>query len=75
MHAPCAYGPEAEFLTPHLKLGQNGIVSFPIRLAVFQARGGARMKLHRVRTANRRISNIEPQIVEGWNRFAQSFLK
>ncbi|CAB1073327.1 hypothetical protein D1AOALGA4SA_1822 [Olavius algarvensis Delta 1 endosymbiont] len=25
--------------------------------------------------ANRRISNIEPQNVEGWNRFAQSFLK
>jgi hypothetical protein len=41
------------------------------------------MKLHIVRTANRslrraqpcRISNIEPQNVEGWNRFAQSFLK
>jgi hypothetical protein len=27
-----------------MKLGQNGIVSFPIRLAVFQARGGACMK-------------------------------
>jgi hypothetical protein len=27
-----------------MKLRQNGIVSFPIRLAVFQARGGARMK-------------------------------
>jgi hypothetical protein len=25
--------------------------------------------------ANRRISNIEPQNVEGWNRCAQSFLK
>ncbi|CAB1084821.1 hypothetical protein D1AOALGA4SA_12329 [Olavius algarvensis Delta 1 endosymbiont] len=25
--------------------------------------------------ANRRITNIEPQNVEGWNRFAQSFLK
>jgi hypothetical protein len=25
--------------------------------------------------ANRRISNIEPQNVEVWNRFAQSFLK
>jgi hypothetical protein len=33
------------------------------------------MKLHIVRTANRRISNIEPQNVEGWNRFAQSFFK
>jgi len=33
------------------------------------------MKLHIVGTANRRISNIEPQNVEGWNRFAQSFLK
>jgi hypothetical protein len=29
----------------YMKLRQNGIVSFPIRLAVFQARGGARMKL------------------------------
>jgi len=26
-------------------------------------------------TANRRISNIEPQNVEGWFRFAQSFFK
>ncbi|CAB1081379.1 hypothetical protein D1AOALGA4SA_9032 [Olavius algarvensis Delta 1 endosymbiont] len=25
--------------------------------------------------ANRRISNIESQNVEGWNRFAQSFYK
>ena len=25
--------------------------------------------------ANRRISNIEPQNVEVWNRFAQSFIK
>jgi hypothetical protein len=33
------------------------------------------MKLHIVGTANRRISNIEPQNAEGWNRFAQSFLK
>ncbi len=33
------------------------------------------MKLHMVGTANRRISNIEPQNIEGWNRFAQSFLK
>jgi len=32
-------------------------------------------KLHIVVTANRRISNIGPQNVEGWNRFAQSFLK
>ena len=31
------------------------------------------MKLHIVRTANRRISNIEPQNVEGWNRCALSF--
>ena len=28
-----------------MKLPQNGTVSFPIRLAAFQARGGARMKL------------------------------
>jgi hypothetical protein len=33
------------------------------------------MRLHIVGTANRRISNIEPQNVEGWNRFAQSFFK
>ncbi len=26
-------------------------------------------------TANRRISNVEPQNVEGWFRFAQSFFK
>jgi hypothetical protein len=35
-------------------------VSFSIWLAVFQASGGARVKLHTVGTANRRISNIEP---------------
>jgi hypothetical protein len=29
-----------------MKLRQNGIVSFLIRLASFQARGGARMKLY-----------------------------
>jgi hypothetical protein len=58
-----------------MKLRQNGIVSFPIRLAAFQASGSARMKLHIVGTANSRISNIEPQNVEGWNRFAQFFLK
>jgi hypothetical protein len=75
--------------------------NFQFRLAVFQARGGAHIKLclsgtvnrlnveHRtlnvqygrryalsiLKQANRRISNIEPQNVEGWNRFAQSFLK
>jgi hypothetical protein len=53
-----------------MKLRQNGIVSFPIRLAVFQARGGARMKLHKIKKANRRITNDE-----GWNRFAKFFLK
>jgi hypothetical protein len=29
-----------------MKLRQNGIVSFSIRLADFQARGAARVKLH-----------------------------
>jgi hypothetical protein len=29
-----------------MKLRQNGIVSFPIKLAAFQASGAARMKLH-----------------------------
>ena len=57
----------------HMKLRQNGTVSFLIRLADFQARGVTHMKLHIVGTANRRVSNIEPQNVEGWNRFAQSF--
>jgi len=33
-------------LNPYMKLRQNGIVSFSIRLAAFQARGGARMKHH-----------------------------
>ena len=33
------------------------------------------MKLQEAGTANRRISNIEPQNVEGWFRFAQSFFK
>jgi hypothetical protein len=53
-----------------MKLRQNGIVSFLIRLADFQARGVARVKLHQVKSEpqNRRISNIE-----GLVRFAQSF--
>ena len=42
-------------------------------LAVFWASAAAYMKLHKILTANRRISNIEPQNVEGWNRSAQSF--
>jgi hypothetical protein len=29
-----------------MKLRQNGIVSFSIKLAAFQASGGARVKLH-----------------------------
>ncbi len=33
------------------------------------------MKLQVAGTANCRISNIEPQNVEGWFRFAQSFFK
>jgi hypothetical protein len=33
------------------------------------------VKLQVARTANRRMSNIEPQNVEGWFRFAQSFYK
>ena len=49
---------------------KNSKVSFLIRLAVFQARGAAYMKLHQVKSEpqNRRISNIE-----GWVRFAQAF--
>ena len=33
----------------HMKLRQNGIVSFLIRLADFQASGVARMKLHEIK--------------------------
>ena len=33
------------------------------------------MKLQVTGSENRRISNIEPQNVEGWFRFAQSFFK
>ena len=39
----------------YMKLRQNGIVSFSIKLAVFLASGGAYMKLHVNITANRRI--------------------
>ena len=56
-------------LTPYMKLRQNGIVSFPIRLAVFQARGGARMKLRLAGTVKRlnvehRTSNIERRMFD-----------
>ena len=52
-----------------MKLRQNGIVSFLIRLAAFQARGGALMKLH--------LANAEVGMwnAEGWSRFALSFKK
>jgi hypothetical protein len=60
------------YLTRHMKMAKDK-VSFSIWLAVFQARGGARVKLHTVGTANRRISNIEPQNYEGWNCCALSF--
>ena len=43
-------------------------VSIPIKLAVFSASVAARVKLHENIKANRRISNIEPQNFEGWNR-------
>ena len=33
------------------------------------------MKLQKILTANSRISNIEPQNVEGWNRFDLSLNK
>jgi hypothetical protein len=38
-------------------------------------KGKCQMKeIGRLRKANRRISNIEPQNFEGWFRFAQSIL-
>jgi len=51
----------------YMKLGQNGIVSFPIKLAAFQASGAARVKLH--------LTNAEVGMwnAEGWSRFAKSF--
>jgi hypothetical protein len=50
-----------------MKLRQNGIVSFLIRLADFQARGVAHMKLH--------LTNAEVGMwnAEGWSRCALSF--
>jgi hypothetical protein len=38
--------PDTLYHIPRVKLRQNGIVSFSIRLAAFLARGGAYMKLH-----------------------------
>jgi hypothetical protein len=43
------------------------------RLEPFALRLVSRVKLQVTGTANRRISNIEPQNVEVWFRFAQSF--
>jgi hypothetical protein len=48
-----------------MKLRQNGTVFRLLNWSLWQPAG----------TANRRITNIEPQNVEGWNRFAQSFFK
>ena len=42
-----------------MKLGQNGIVSFSIRLAVFQASGGARVKLHKIRCRSKKYLTAE----------------
>ena len=52
-----------------MKLHQNGIVSFSIKLAVFQASGGACMKLH--------LTNAEVGMwnAEGWGCCALSFFK
>ena len=36
---------------------------------------GPLTRFHLAEKANRRISNIEPQNIEGWLRFAQSFYK
>ena len=51
-----------------MKLRQNGIVSFLIRLADFQARGVARMK---------HLTNAEVGMwnAEGWSRCALSFYR
>ena len=53
-------------MKPRMKLGQNGIVSLLIRLAAFQASGGARVKLH--------LTNAEVGMwnAEGWSRCALS---
>ena len=66
-----------------MKLGQNGIVSFPIRLAVFQASGAARMKLHLTNAevgmwppARRGHRGLRPGgNAAGWRRCALSFFK
>jgi hypothetical protein len=42
-----------------MKLRQNGIVSFPIRLAALQARGAARMKLHEIRFHSKKYLTAE----------------
>ena len=46
-----------------------------VNILVFLNPQNARMKLHEIKTANRRISNIEPQNDEGWFRCAQSFYR
>jgi len=44
---------------PYMKLRQNGIVSFSIRLAAFQASGGARVKLHKIRCRSKKYLTAE----------------
>jgi len=50
-------------------------ISLSINLAAIQLSGGADTSFETTLKANRRISNIEPQNVEVWNRFAQSLYK
>ena len=42
-----------------MKLRQNGKVSLLIRLAAFQASGGARVKLHKIRCRSKKYLTAE----------------
>jgi hypothetical protein len=48
-----------------MKLRQNGTVFLMIKLATLAAAGRTEQRTAEYRTANRRISNIEPQNFEG----------
>jgi hypothetical protein len=52
-----------------MKLPQNGIVSFSIRLAVFLASGGALMKPHKIRY------HIEKNLTAQERRARRDYLK
>ena len=62
-------------LRPRMKLRQNGMVSLLIRLAVFQARGAAYMKLHKIRCRSKKYLTRSLSTQRLFNFFSRRSLR